>query len=317
MKKTLTCLLILLVASSLTITFTPNVYAQTSNVRILDNYSFYEDSLGNLVVIGEVQNVGSSVIGNVTLTGTVTSDSVTAQGNCAAWGYNLLPGQKAPFYMEFYPESSGTSWTSVTKSDITLEVYNAPETTQYMYQGVQVVSSQATPTATGEYWVTAQIQNNGTQTAQGVWAFATFFNAQGEAVGSGYIDRISSIAPGATTTIKVPCWDLNQTIVDSSHKITAYSILIQVASPLQSGVNIPVVSNNPTPIPAGTTAVSNGNQTTTGTDQTTNIILVAIVTVALIAVAAVLIVNKRKKAQTEAFQPAEHTKTTRRERKNQ
>jgi uncharacterized protein YxeA len=317
MKKTLTCLLILLVASAITLTFTPNASCQTSNVRILDNYSFYEDSLGNLVAIGEVQNVGSNVIANVTLTGSITSDSVTAQGSCAVWGYDLLPGQKAPFYMEFYKEGSNsvTSWTGVTKSDISLAVYGAPETSQYMYQGVQITSSQATPTATGEYWVTAQLQNSGTQTAQGVWVFATFFNSQGEAVGAGYIDRISTLAAGATTTIKVPCWDLNQTIVDSSHKISAYSLLVQVTSPLQTDGNIPVVSNNPTPVPAVTTAVSNGTQTN-GIDQTT-IILVVIVTIALVAVAAILIVRHRKQAQGEAFEPAEHNKTTRRERRNQ
>lgn len=317
MKKTLTCLLIILVASSLTFTLTPNTSAQTSNVRILDNYSFYEDSIGNLVVVGEVQNVGSNIIANITLTGEITSDTVTAQGNCAVWGYYLLPGQKAPFYMEFYKENSG-SWTDVVKSDISIEVYHAPETNQYMYQGVQVASSQATPTATGEYWVTAQLQNNGTENAQGVWVYATYFNSQGEAVGSGWIKPISSIAAGATTTVKVPCWDLNQTTVDSSHKITAYSLLVQMTSPMQTATNgnIPVVSNNPTPVPAGTTAVTNGSQTNGGIDTTT-IILVVIVTVALIAVAAVLIVSRRKKAQGEAFEPAEHTKTTRRERRNQ
>jgi hypothetical protein len=315
MKKTLTCLLILLVASSLTLTFAPNGSCQTSNVRILDNYSFYEDTLGNLVVIGEVQNVGSSVIANVTLTGAVTSDSVTGQGSCFAWGNYLLPGQKAPFYMEFYRQTTGASWAGLTKSDLTLEVYNAPETSQYQYQNVQITSSQATPTATGEYWVTAQLQNNGTQTAQGVVVVATFFNSQGQAVGSGYINPVSSLAAGATTTVKVPCWDLNQTIVSSEQKIAAYSLLVQVTSPLQSDGNVPVVSNNPTPIPAGTTAVSNGSQTN-GIDQTT-IILVAIVTVALVAVAAILIVRHSKQSQGEAFEPAEHNKTTRRERRNQ
>lgn len=318
MKKTLTCLLILLVASSLTLAFTSNTSAQTqtSNVRILDDYSFYEDSIGNLVVIGEVQNVGSNVIANISLTGSIASDLVTAQGSCYVWGNYLLPGQKAPFYMEFYSQTSGNSWSSVTKSDISLSVYGAPETSQYQYQNVQITSSQATPTATGEYWVTAQLQNNGTQTAQGVVVVATFFNSQGEAVGSGYINPISSLAAGATTSVKVPCWDLNQTIVDSNHKIAAYSLLVQVTSPMQTDGNIPVVSNNPTPVPAGTTAVSNGNQTSGGIDTTT-IILVVIVTIALVAVAAVLIVSRRKKAQDKAFEPAEHTKTTRRERRNQ
>jgi hypothetical protein len=317
MKKTLTCLLVLLVASSLTLIVVPNASSQTSNVQILDNYTFYTDSLGYLVVIGEVQNVGSNVIGNITLTGSITSDTVTAQGNCYVWGEYLLPGQKAPFYMEFYPESSGTSWTGVTKSDISLSVYDAPETNQYQYQGVQIVSSQATPTATGEYWVTAQLQNNGTQTAQSVIVFATFFNSAGQPVGSGYIDPISTLAPGATTTIKVPCWDLNQTIVSSTQKITAYSLLVQVGAPLQTDGNVPVVSNNPTPVPADV-SVSNGSQTN-GSDQTT-IYAAIIAAVAIVAVIAVLLVRRRNHgsaAQDEAFEPAEHSKKTRRERRNQ
>ena len=321
MKKTLTCLLILLVASSLTLIIAPNASGQTINAKILDNYTYYEDSLGYLVVIGEVQNIGSSVIANVSLTGSIATNTVTAQGNCYIWGNYLLPGQKAPFYMEFYQQDQSTIWTGVTKSDISLTVYSAPETSQYQYQGVQITSSQATPTATGEYWVTAQLQNNGTQTAQGVVVVATFFNSEGQACGSGYIDSISSIAAGASTTVKVPCWDLNQTIVASTQKITAYSLLVQVESPLQTDGNAPVVSNNPTPVPAGTTAVSNGSGSqTTGNDQTTNIILVVAVTIALVAVAAILITQRRKHsgtAQTGAFEAAEHNKKTRRERRNE
>jgi hypothetical protein len=325
MKKTLTCLLILLVASALTLTIVPYASSQTSNVQILNDYTFYQDLNGNLVVIGEVQNVGSSVIGNVSLTGSISTDLVTAQGNCFVWGDYLLPGQKAPFYMELFPQTASTSWTSVTKSDISLAVYAAPETSQYQYQGVQITSSQATPNATGEYWVTAQLQNNGTQTAQGVVVVATFFNSEGQACGSGYIKPISSIAPGETKTIRVPCWDLNQTIVASIQKITAYKLLVQVQSPLQTDSNFPVYSIDPTPIPAGTTAptgttgttgVTNGNQST-GNDQTTNIILVVAVTIALVAVVAILITKRGKQPKTEAFEPAEHAKTTRRERRNE
>jgi hypothetical protein len=314
MKKTLTCLLILLVTSSLTLTFTPNVSGSTSDIAILDNYTFYEDSLGYLVVIGEVQNVGSSVIANVSLTGAIATDTITASGGCIVWGYYLLPGQKAPFYMEF--QSSGTSWADLTKSDISLAVYTAPETNQYKYQDVQVVSSTASPTATGEYWVTAELKNSGTQTAKGVVAVATFFNSEGLPVGSGYINPISTLEAGATTTVKVPCWDLNQTIVSSSHKITAYSLLVQVESPIQTDGNIPVVSINPTPVPGQTSTTSAGQQA--GNDQT--VIYAAIVAaIAVIAVVAVLLIKRRKTGgdDSEEFKPASHSKKTRRNRKNE
>jgi hypothetical protein len=316
MKKTLTCLLILFVTSSLILTFTPNASCSVSDVAILDSYTFYEDSLGYLVVIGEVQNVGSSVIANVSLTGSITTDTTTASGGCIVWGYYLLPGQKAPFYMEFYQQSSGASWSGLTKSDISLAVYTAPETTQYKYQDVEVVSSEASPTATGEYWVTAELKNTGTQTAQGIAVVATFYNSEGLPVGSGYINPVSTLAAGATTTVKVPCWDLNQTIVSSSHKIVAYSLLVQVESPIQTDGNVPVVSSNPTPVPGQTTA-SSGNQAT-GSDQT--VIYAAIVAaIAVVAVVAVLLIKRRKTggAGGEEFKPAERSKKTRRERKNE
>jgi len=313
MKKTLTCLLILLVTSSLTLTFAPNASGSISDISILDNYTFYEDSLGYLVVIGEVQNVGSSVIANVSLTGAIATDTITASGACIVWGYYLLPGQKAPFYMEF--QNSGASWAGLTKSDISLAVYTAPETSRYKYQEVVVVSSEASPTATGEYWVTAELKNTGTQTAQGIAVVATFYNSEGLPVGSGYINPVSTLAAGATKTIKVPCWDLNQTIVDLSHKIAAYSLLVQVESPMQTDGNIPVVSSNPTPVPGQTSITSSENQVT-GSDQT--IIYAAIVAaIAVVAVVAVILIKRRKTGGVdgEEFKPADRSKKTRRERK--
>ena len=141
MKKSIACILVILVTLSLTLTYTSNVSGTSSNVAVLDNYTFYEDSYGLLVVIGEVQNTGSTVISNVTLVGGISTGSTTASGVCLVWGSNLLPGQKAPFYMELSPDGSNSNpWGGLTKSDITISIYLAPETNQYQYQGVSVVS---------------------------------------------------------------------------------------------------------------------------------------------------------------------------------
>lgn len=318
MKKTLTCLLIILVvASSLTLTFAPNVSSQTPNVQILDNYTFYQDSIGYLVVIGEIQNTGSSVVANISIAGSIATDQVTAQGSGVVYANYLLPGQKAPFYMEFYPQGSGSAlWSSVTKQDIQIAVYKAEQSSQYPYQDVQITSSDATPKANGEYWVTAELKNNGIQTAKNVIVVATFFNSEGLPIATGYIDPVvASLEVGATKTINVPAWDLNQTVVTTDKKIVAYALQVEVQSPMQTDGNIPILSNNPTPIPAGTTAVSIESQTN-GLDQTTTIILVVIITAALVAVATILLIKRRKSAQNEAFEPAEHTKKSTRERRN-
>jgi hypothetical protein len=318
MKKTITCLLILLVASSLTLTIVPYASSQTSNLQILDNYTFYPDSIGYLVVIGEIQNTGSSVVTNISIAGSIATDQVAAQGSGVVYANYLLPGQKAPFYMDFIPEGSGSaSWSSLTKQDIQLTVYRAAQTSQYPYQDVAITSSEATPKANGEYWVKAELQNNGTQTAKNVMVVATYFNSEGLPVATGYIDPpIASFEAGATKTVNVPAWDLNQTIVTSDKKIAAYSLQVEAQSPIQTDGNFPVVSNNPTPVPANVTVPPENGAQTGGIDQTT-IILVVIVTIALVAVAAVLIVRHRKQAQTEAFEPAEHTKKSRRERRNE
>lgn len=316
MRKSIACILVILVTLSLTLTFTPNVSGTSVNVEVLDSYTFYEDSYGSIVVIGEVQNTGSTVISNVTLMGGISTGSTTASGVSIVWGSNLLPGQKAPFYMELSSDGSNSNpWEGLTKSDITINIYMAPETNQYQYQGVSVVSSEATPKSNGEYWVTAQLQNNGTKTAKGVTVIATFFNSEGLPVATGYITPVETLTVGATTTIKVPAWDLNQTIVPSDKKIVSYSLLVQVESPLENDGNYPVISADSTPTPG---EVTSPESSSTGTDQTIVYAAVAIVAIIIVAVAIVIVRSRKQKniTATETFEPTQKTKKSRRQRRN-
>lgn len=316
MKKSIACILVILVTLSLMLTFTPNVSGTSSNVEILDNYTFYEDSYGYLVVIGEVQNTGSAIIGNVTLIGGISTISTTASGVCIVWGSNLLPGQKAPFYMELSSEGSNSNpWDGLTKSDITIDIYMAPETNQYQYQGVSVVSSEATPKVNGEYWVTAQLQNNGSETAKGVTVIATFFNSEGLPIATGYIDPIESLTAGSSTTIKVPAWDLNQTIVPSDKKIVSYSLLVQVESPIKNDGNYPVISNNSTPTPGEATPLG---ASTTGTDSALVYVVLAIIVIVVLGVTILIIRHRKQKnvITAETSEPIQKTKKSRRQRRN-
>lgn len=215
MKKAITCFLILLVISSLTLTLIPSVKSQTdAEVKIL-NYSCYVDSLGNLCVVGEVQNTGLNVIDNITIAGLATSqDGTQTEGGNSIWGNNLLPGQKAPFYLEFYSQS--TSFYGIETSDITLKVYHAVATNQYLYQNMTITSQQGAPKSNGEYWIHGELKNVGTQTATNVAVVGTFYNSEGIPIAVGYKNfNNTSIAAGASTTFDVPAFDLNQTIVSS------------------------------------------------------------------------------------------------------
>ena len=62
---------------------------------------------GDLIVVGEIQNIGTSTIQSVVVIGWVydTNNTELAETTVPCIGYYLLPGQKAPFYMEFTPDN--------------------------------------------------------------------------------------------------------------------------------------------------------------------------------------------------------------------
>jgi hypothetical protein len=100
MKQIVAYLVILLAISSLALTLTPGVYSQTENVKVV-NYSYHFDSSGILVVAGEIQNNGPNIVSQVILSGTAqTSYGVEMLSGDIAWASNILPGQKAPFFMQ-------------------------------------------------------------------------------------------------------------------------------------------------------------------------------------------------------------------------
>lgn len=311
MKKSLPILLTILIISSLALAYVPHASAATQDIKI-NNYTWYTDNLGYLVVIGEVQNTGTSVIKATTISGVVTeSDGTVSESSCNVWGNYLLPGQKAPFYMEFMSQGqSSDPWTGVTASGITLAVKTAPDTkTDYQYQNIEVSNQRATPTGTGEYWVTADLRNNGTQTATDVVVVATFYNSEGKPVGAGYINPVD-LSAGASKTIKVPAFDLNQTVVASDKIIKSWSLLIQVTSPLQTDGKYPTVSTSPVIDDGSNNGGNNGGNTNTnlGTDQ--NLIYAVIGIVAVVVVIAAVIAVKKHKTGTSEAEPETQTKPT-------
>ncbi|MCW3983079.1 MAG: FxLYD domain-containing protein [Candidatus Bathyarchaeota archaeon] len=290
-NKLSACFLLLTIVCGLSLTSFGGVSAQTENVRII-SYSYYIDMLGNLVVVGEVQNVGNTVIDYVVVSGAVTgSDGSYVESGNRVWALNLIPGQKAPFYLDFLSKYTNSQTWYVGVADVSLSIYQAPSTTKYQYQEVKVLDDKPAPTSEGEYWVKGNLKNNGAQTATDVTVLATFYNSSGTVVAIGYSTTISSLAAGATTSFKVAAFDLNQTLVSPPQKIAGYSLLVQVKSPMQTGT-APVANTTIIPVPT-TAPTANNSDTEANTDQ--NVIYVGVVVAVVIAVIVASVLLKRRK----------------------
>jgi hypothetical protein len=315
MKNLTPLLIILLVAASFAVTFIPQTQAATSDVKILSNYTYYTDNLGYLVVIGEVQNTGSSVLKNIGVAGSLTEADGTYDTSATyAWGDYILPGQKAPFYLEF--QSQGTSitpWNGITPADITLTVNVALETTDYQYQGVVVQSQKDTPKSNGEFWVTAEVKNTGSKSASSVVVIATFYNSEGKPIGTGYSSGVT-VATGASQTIKVPAFDLNQTVVTSDKIIKSWNLLMQAASPIETDGNYPVYSVSPGNSSQGGLATPSSSGGSVGTDMTAVYAVVGLVAVVIVVVA--LIAVKKRKAKPNAAPIADTAKPKKNKKHN-
>jgi len=234
---------------SLGLTLVPHTFGQTEtqNVKIL-NYSYYFDTDGYLEVVGQVQNVGSNTLDPVYLTGSVQSASGTdlSDSYCKILVAELIPQEIAPFNMEFMP----LNWGPLDISSIVLNVGQANVTSSYQYTDLKITSSSATIGTSGNfsgaYLVNGVIQNTGSQTAQNVSVVATFYNSSGTVIAVGYntVFLTYSLAPSATIPFQVPAYDLNQSAVPASEKISSYSLLIQAQGPILQGTP-PVFTSNP------------------------------------------------------------------------
>jgi hypothetical protein len=325
LKKTLVSLLIIVLACSITLPFIPTAISQVSTVKVL-GYTYYYDSLGFLVVVGEVQNQGPNIIDSIILTGTVSdSNGLQTDSYTTVWGSNLLPNQKAPFYMEFQPKTLDDQYLSDVAT-VNINVHKADPTSSYQYPDLTITSQQSyigtnpgTHATTnnpsdgdlGVYWVTGTIQNIGTETAQNVTVFATFYNKDGAPVAVGYTGSTTMnpyfIPAGQSATFKLGAFDLNQSIVPTDKKIATYSLLIQNLGPIRDTgtAPVPVATATPTPPPLSsrTPAPTNPDGSTPiGSNGSTNLTiptwgLVAIAAVAIALVAAAFLMLRRRTSQ--------------------
>jgi hypothetical protein len=300
MRKTAVFLVTLLALASFGLVFVPKVFSQPQGIKVV-SYSYYVDNLGYLDVVGEVQNTGSNTIESVVLTGVVYTPDGTAQAcsyPTAVWGEYLIPQQKAPFYMEFSPETSGTgdlSWLSQGIDHVDFTINQATATGSYLYPDITLLSHSGDADNQGVYWVTGTIKNAGTQTATNVRAIGTFYNASGTVVAVGVTDNppiTTSLAPSSTATFKFGAWDLNQTIMPEWEKIDHYSLLFQAESPILNGTAPTPPASTPTPGQSTPTTSTAGGNPTPIAPETQYVAIIVIVIFGLVV--AILLLRRRK-----------------------
>jgi len=307
MKKSAIPLFVLILLASLSLTLLPVVQSQTvavDDIKVL-SYSWYVNGDGVLIMVGEIQNVGSTTIGpEVILYGKIlTSDGTYAESANRALVLNLIPQQKAPFYMQFYnPTTQYGLWYAYPDlTNVQIKAYEPQATTKYNYPDLQITDHSNTIDSDGTYWVSGHVKNTGTQTATNITIIATFYNTEGTAIAFGFTEFLTptSLGPQQTTAFKVGAFDLDQDIVPDNKKIHNYSLLIQVIDPVLQGEP---PANQPTLPPSSppTTEPTQTSSTDSTPSQLPTWVYVVVAAIAIVLIiGAILLVKKRKSPQPQ------------------
>ena len=248
----------------------PNPDAPTSTEASVESYSWYiapsntalAQYIGDLVAVGEVEDLGLNPIGQVIVSGLAYNSTGGLLASSEAFVYEnyLFSTQKAPFYLDFTPQNSVTqdqSWVpSVT--NVTVQIVYISDTNASETSGL-IISTASSQVENGRYTVTGSIQNNGPELTGNVWVEATFYNSSGSVVSLNFTNYLTnSLAPGESVPFTVSPTDNTGQL---TNEITSYSLLIQ-STPLTVS---PSPSPSPTSPPANQTIALNPNMGPPGT----------------------------------------------------
>jgi hypothetical protein len=295
---TITILCILTISGFMTL-FTIQTSAATSDAQVL-SYRWYIAPVGgnaayegDLVAVGEVENVGSSNIAYMYVIAEayasngsllITSPSIQPYGN------NLEHGQKAPFYIDFAnPEASTTQDNTYTSdvANVTVTAYYVVNSSDEPYQGLTVTAQNST--SSGVYHVVGTIQNTGSKIASQVRAVTTFYNSSGKVVSMNTTEVLSSsLNPGSSVNFAAVPVDGFQ------GEITNYVTIVHVSAVVSATTNTPTTTSTPKPSTSSTSATPTAS-TTEGTQDYT-MIIIAIIAVVVVVLVVVVFLMRRKAA---------------------
>jgi hypothetical protein len=310
-KKIVTLILVTVCVASLFLTIPSKVYSQTGTAEGMKvvSYSWYISAFsGYFVVVGEVQNVGSGIFSSSVLTGSVVTSDQQAQAfsdYTIIYSAGLLPGETAPFYMMFTPESStwgNLTWVSLGIDRVDFNFYNTPTQTA-PYSGLFIGANTSYIDMSGNYTVEGVVINRGNLYPQNVWVVASFYDASGKVVAVGYSNYLSPhyLPPTNSTLFRLTPTDPTAQMASEivNYKLTVLS---------ENEVATPPASSAPTSVPVETSSPSSENPTATpigsvtaqpdngvSISMTTVYVIVAAVAVVVAILALMLMLRKKSK----------------------
>lgn len=187
--------------------------AQQAQAVIL-SYSSYTDTLGYQHVVGEIQNVGSNTLSQVTVNASLCDPTSTIQDYTMI--DFLVPQQKSPFDL----------FENVTGNICGISVTGANVSDRLPYRDFELTSQSASLTET--YHVVGQVNNTGTSVAYAVEVVATYYDASGVVVQVGSsLTTPTDLLPGQSGYFDVFSDDPAM-----SARIATFSLQVQSASPV-------------------------------------------------------------------------------------
>jgi hypothetical protein len=292
-------MLCVLVLTSFTALISTQVNGASTDAKVL-SVSWYQAPttdfaayIGDLIVVGELQNVGTSNIFSVYVIGSVYigAAEVARSESRQVFGNNLLPGQKAPFYIDFVPGTMLTEtlvdWAEVT--DVKVTVGYLVNTDKSMYQ--ELTASSEGGYRSGVYTVVGKVENVGTESIGDVRVITTFYNAAGTVVSLNYTDIfLENVEPGKSKTFTATPIDFY-----SGNDIDSYAILVQSTIQHSDNTSPSNPSNTKTPSTSATTPATTQTPKSSTDIPMTTIILIIVIVLAVVSIIAVLVVYNRKK----------------------
>ncbi len=267
LKKLVAAFLVLCIVSSVPGLFLVQyAHADPANVKVL-NYSWYVypsyGQQGDVIVVGEVQNVGTTIIDHINLKADIFDATGAHQGlayTTARIAY-LEPGAKSPFYFDFYFQNSDTGFMDWVNNpgvgSVNFTTVYAGDTTEHAFSGAVVTESSAS-SASGVYTVTGTVKNTAAEKSPNlVYTVTTFYNASGTVVGvnmTGGTVKTQGLEPGDSfsfTTTPIAYWLINSTITSYSVAVQCEDRDIPVSTPTPSGSPSATSSPGTTPSPSG------------------------------------------------------------------
>jgi hypothetical protein len=322
-------LAILLLAALLFASFSTlpalTVKADTSEVNIL-SYSWYFSPIsstnalatyaGDVVVVGEIQNVGSSTIDYAVVSVDASnSTGIVASDSSRVGAHNIPPGGKSPFYIDLSPldieppiTDQSQNWLP-TVDHVTASVIAVSDTSQTQYAGLSIVGQNGIfDSANGIYKVSGNVVNSGAQTASNLYILATFYNSSGSVVAVNSPSLVaSSVAPGASLVFTTAPADNTAAL---SSQVSTFSLIIQSTAGSSTPTAVPTQA--PTAVPSSqptTSSQPSGSSQPTQTPPPASltdillIVLIAVAVVVVVAVAFVIVRMRRKNAVATANLP--------------